>query len=140
MIWLAGFIRKRSPSWKLKKLGLEVDFCDRPDGLSESQWHPVAGPEASDAPLKIRQQVIVCDARLREGGELSVPRAQGMTSRLYIMDRAIRAGDERLGKGDAVTNLDGACPVVDTESPATLATLLVDRSAPGSTAGTISGR
>src|SRR5271166_1978407 len=107
---------------------------------SESQWHPIAGPEASDALLKIRQLVIVSDAQLMEGGAASVPAAEGMTSLLYVMDGAIRVGDARLRTGDTVTDLDGTWPVVHAESAATLVAFVVVRSAPASTAGTISRR
>jgi hypothetical protein len=56
------------------------------------------------------------------------------------MDGAVTVGDARLGKGDAVTDLDRALATVHAESAATLVAFLVDRAAPASTAGTISGR
>ncbi|MGA8350986.1 MAG: pirin family protein [Isosphaeraceae bacterium] len=118
----------------------EARFYDPPSRLPESQWRLIAGPEASDALLKIRQLVIVSDAQLMEGGAASVPAAEGMTSLLYVMDGAIRVGDARLGKGDTVTDLDGTWPVVHAESAATLVAFVVVRSAPASTAGTIRRR
>jgi hypothetical protein len=55
--------------------------------------------------------------------------AGGMTPWLYVMDGAVGIGGARLGKGDAVTDLDGALPVVQAKCAATLVAFLVDRSA-----------
>jgi hypothetical protein len=56
------------------------------------------------------------------------------------VDGAIRDGDARLGKGETMTDLDGAGPVVHADGAATHVALVVIRSAPTSTAGAINGR
>lgn len=70
---------------------------------------------------------------------MRMPGAGGMTPWLYVMDGSVNVG-ESLGKGDAVTDLEQALPAVRAESASTLVVFFVDRAAPASTAGTISGK
>jgi len=116
-----------------------VQFFDRPAPISDSQWHLLGGPEDSDAPLKIRQQVRVYDAHLASGQALSLPPTGNLSPWLYLMDGTIRIGDQLLVKGDATTDLDAALPSIHAESDATLVLFLVDRTARATRDGTISG-
>jgi redox-sensitive bicupin YhaK (pirin superfamily) len=118
----------------------EVHFYDRPSDFNAGRWNLIAGPEASDAPLKFRQQVIVYDVHPKAGQELSLPTAGQMTPWLYVMDGTVSMGDVRLEKGDAVTDLERPLPELRAESDATVVLFLADRSAQASTAGTISGQ
>lgn len=63
-----------------------------------------------------------------------------MSPWLYVMNGEIEFGGERLGNGDAVSELDQPLPTVRNITDATLVLFLVDRAAPSSTTGTISGR
>jgi hypothetical protein len=55
------------------------------------------------------------------------------------MDGVVEVGGERLGKGDAISDLDHPLPNIRALGDATLVLFLVDRTAPASKAGTISG-
>jgi redox-sensitive bicupin YhaK (pirin superfamily) len=116
-----------------------VDFHDRPDGVPTGRWGLVAGPEGSNAPLTVRNAVRVYDLHLHEGQEIEVPAVGGLSPWLYVMDGAVEVGGERLGKGDAVSDLNQPLPTVCAMTDATLVLFLVDRTAPASIAGTISG-
>lgn len=118
----------------------DVQFFDRPDDIMDGRWHLVAGPQASDAPLKIRQQVTVYDANLRAGDEIALPTVQGLSPWVYVMDGIVTIGTETLAKGDAVTDLHQPLPTLRAKGPTTLVGFLVDRTAPATQAGTISGR
>lgn len=118
-------------------LPASVSFHDR---APEGAWGLVAGLAGSEAPLTICNAVRVYDAKLREGQEVGVPAFAPLTPWLYVMDGAVSVGGARLGKGDAATHPAASPPAVRAESAATLVAFLVDRSAPASTAGTISGR
>jgi quercetin 2,3-dioxygenase len=120
-------------------LAAGVQFFDRPAPISTGHWHLIGGPATADAPLKIRQQVRVYDARLAGGQILSVPTADNLTPWLYVMDGAVREGSERFVKGEAATDLDAALPAIHAEADATLVLFLVDRSARATRDGTISG-
>ena len=104
---------------------------DRPDGVPEVWWEWIAGPEGSEAPLIVRNEVRIYDARLRDARDVAVSTVAGMQSFLYVVD-----GDVEIG-GDAVS--DETLPPVAAASNASVVLFLVDETAPGSRAGTISG-
>jgi quercetin 2,3-dioxygenase len=116
-----------------------VQFHDRLAVRSE-QWSLIGGPQESDAPLKIRQRVMVHDARLESGQAIVPLSAPGLTPWLYCMDGTVNVGQVRLEKGEAATDLDDPLPKVHAHADATLVLFLVDRLAQSSTAGTISGQ
>ncbi len=116
-----------------------VSFHDRPDGAPRGSWGLVAGPAGSSAPLTIRNSVRVYDLHMSAGGEIDVPAVSSLSPWLYVMDGAIEIGGERLNKGDAVTDLNQQLQKLRIMSDATLVLFLVDRAAPASMAGTISG-
>lgn len=117
-----------------------VNFHDRPDGTPTGRWGLIAGPEGGNAPLTVRNAVHVYDTQLRVGQAIEVPVIGGLSPWLYVMDGAVQIGDVRISKGDSVSDLDQPLPSVSYITDATLVLFLVDRAAPGSTAGTISGR
>lgn len=120
-------------------LAAGVQFFDRPAPISTDQWHLIGGPETTNAPLKIRQQVRVFDARLASGQELSIPTCDNLTHWIYVMEGAVRVGSEYLVKGEAATDLDALLPCIHAESDASLVLFLVDRTARATRDGTISG-
>ena len=116
-----------------------VQFYDRDDALADGNWHLIAAPETSDAPLKVRQQVSVYDAHLPAGHEIEIPHADGMDQLLYVFDGEINAGTAHLLKGDAVADDEAPLPVIKAIRRSTLVVFLVDRQARATRAGTISG-
>ena len=126
------FVRPREAD-----LPATVTFHERPDGVPEGRWEWIAGPEGSGAPLILRNEVRIYDARLRDGREVAVPMVAGMRSFLYVVDGGVEIGGERLSCGDAAC--DETLPPVTAASDASLVLFLVDELAPGSRAGTISG-
>ena len=128
------FIRPREAD-----LPAEVQFHDRDGTLADGRWHLVAAPETSDAPLAIRQQVIVYDAHLPADREIEIPRADGMQQLLYVFNGEISAGSTQLLKGDALADDENPLPTIKTVRSSTLVAFLVDRSARATRAGTISG-
>jgi len=117
----------------------EVQFYDRDDTMADGKWHLIAAPEKSDAPLKVRQQVIVYDAHLPAGSEIEIPRAEGMQQLLYVFDGEINAASAHLLKGDTLADDETALPPIKAIRPSTLVVFLVDRFARATRAGTISG-
>jgi|1186.fasta_scaffold05876_3 redox-sensitive bicupin YhaK (pirin superfamily) len=116
-----------------------VNFYDRPDGAPMGEWGLVAGPKGTNAPLTVRNAVRVYDVHLHERQEIAAVVVEGLSPWLYVMDGVVEVGTERLGKGDAVSDLDQPLPIVRALGDATLVLFLVDRAAPASLAGTISG-
>ena len=118
----------------------QVQFFERPADFAEQGWNLIAAPEGSPALLSVRQSVTVYDAHLKAGEAIEIPHAEGLSPWLYVMDGRVSIGGERLGKGDAATDLQIALPAVRAEVATTLVLFLVDRGASGSHAGTISGQ
>ena len=117
----------------------EVQFHDRSETLADGRWHLIAAPETNDAPLAIRQQVIVYDAHLPAGREIEIPQADGMQQLLYVFDGEISAGSTHLLKGDAIADDEEPLPAIKAIRPSSLVAFLVDRRAHATRAGTISG-
>lgn len=113
-----------------------VQFFDRPETLPEG-WTLIAGPDGSDAPLAVRQSVRVYDAHPVAGTTLDLPAVAGLSPWLYVMDGSVTIDGSELGKGEAAT---GDLSNMRVETDATLVLFLVDLTADGSRAGTISGR
>jgi len=116
-----------------------VRFYDRNDHSVEDTWRLIAAPENSTAPLNIRQKIKVYDASLRAETTIEIARADGMEPLLYVFDGEIEVGGQQFRKGDTLApGVDGPRSVTALQ-PTTFVLFLVDRSAPASLAGTISG-
>lgn len=103
-------------------------------------WALIAGPDGSDAPLTVRQDVRVYDARLSAGATLDVPVVDGRSPWLYVMDGEIVLGDHALAEGQAATWTPAERLTVRAQVAATIVLFLVNTDASGSRSGTISGR
>ena len=133
---MAGYAFGFNPPYGLPG---EVRFHDRSGTTADGRWHLIAAPERGDAPLKVRQQVMVYDAHLLAGREIEIPRADGMQQLLYVFDGEISAGGADLVKGDALADDENPLPAIKAIRPSTLVAFPVDRHARATRAGTISG-
>lgn len=104
-----------------------------------SDWYLMVGPENSDAPLKVRQNVFIFDAHPKKGDSLDIPVYEGLQQFLYVMDGEINVNGTTVGKYEAITDLDNILPKVTAEEDTTVVLFLVDMNAVMSMAGTISG-
>jgi redox-sensitive bicupin YhaK (pirin superfamily) len=129
------FVRPREAD-----LAGHVNFLDREDGAPIGKWGLVGGPEGTDSPLTIRNQVYVYDTVLEASRTLEIPVHPGFTPWLYVMDGEITVGDNQLGKGDGVSCTHDELPSVSAVVISSLVLFLVDIKAPYSMAGTISGK
>ncbi|HEE4993850.1 TPA: pirin family protein [Klebsiella pneumoniae] len=131
---LRVYIRPRHADLKAR-----VQFFDRPGGGDLNEWAFLAGPEGQNAPLDIRQDVIVYDINLEQGVSTDIPRHSGMAQWLYVMDGEIRIDDSVLAKGDAASSRDEALSEVTASRNTTLLCFLVNLDSPGIMDGLISG-
>ncbi len=120
-----------------KDLPAKIQFHDKP--MDNSDWYVMVGPEGSDAPLYVRQNVYIMDAHLKAGESLDVPIYEGLAPFLYVMNGEIQIGDILVGKQEAVTDVDAPLPAFTASSDATVVLFMVDLEADMSMAGTISG-
>lgn len=131
---LRVYIRPRYADLKAR-----VQFFDRPGRGSMNEWTLLAAPEGQNAPLDIRQDVIVYDINLEQGVHSDIPWHSGMAQWLYVMDGEIRIDDFVLAKGDAASSRDEALSVVTASRNATLICFLVNLDSQGIMDGLISG-
>lgn len=115
-----------------------VHSWHRAEGVAPDHWTLLAGPQASAAPLTLRQQVCIYDVKLTRGAQLSVPHLPGYASWLTVLEGVVRSGELRAQAGDALCD-SAALPPVSGERDATLVLFLVRQDAPAVMSGTVSG-
>lgn len=101
-----------------------TQVLERDQGIMTNGWTELAGPEESDAPLELRQEVYIFDTLLERNHTLNVPSMPGFVAYLTVLEGIIRVGDQRLGRGDAVSGLDSSIEIVG-ERDANLVCFLV---------------
>lgn len=62
----------------------EIQFHEKP--VRNREWYVMVGPENSEAPLYVRQNVYILDAHPQKGDKLEVPVYEGFKPFLYVMD------------------------------------------------------
>jgi redox-sensitive bicupin YhaK (pirin superfamily) len=79
-----------------------VQFADLDEYRSRNAWRLIGGPEASDAPLKIRSAVSLHDTYLENSSITTPPLSGKQVGFLYVFDGEVEIGDadEQLNKGD----------------------------------------
>lgn len=89
-----------------------TQVLERDQGIMTNGWTELAGPEESDAPLELRQEVYIFDTLLERNHTLDVPSMPGFVAYLTVLEGIIRVGDLRLCRGDAVSGLDSSIEIV----------------------------
>lgn len=84
-----------------------VQFHNFSEGYSVDNWRLLAGPKT--APLTVRSDARVFDARINEGNQLRLPTSEmGRSLLLYVYSGRVKLGDEIVGNGESAltTSLD----------------------------------
>lgn len=116
----------------------EVHFYDRP-AINFNEWNMIGGPEHSNAPLHIRNDVYIFDIHLQTNDVVKVPGLEGYTPLLYVMDGDILLDNTHFQKKDLVTNLDKNLEQITSQSNSTVVLFLVNLQAKEITTGLFSG-
>ncbi len=129
------FVRPSQPD-----LAPGVQFQDLGAVHSIDSWRLLAGPDGSGAPATVRQQVYLHDTRLTVGASVTLPERAGFDVWLYVFSGAVTLNGHVMKAHDAVGMVD-TCDIAVTATEASdLVHFLIDRRAPASRAGTLSGR
>jgi len=88
-----------------------TQVLERDQGIMTNGWTELAGPEESDAPLELRQEVYIYDTLLERNQTVDVPSIPGFVAYLTVLEGIIRIGDQRLSRGDAVSGLDSSMEI-----------------------------
>jgi quercetin 2,3-dioxygenase len=106
---------------------------------SNFAWRLIAGPEGSDAPLLVRNRVLVFD-RQADCGSIELVSTPNLSSLLYVFSGVVRVGDEVLSTGDSLTVLGSEqLPDIEVIEPTALVLFQVDLEAKYTRAGSLSG-
>ena len=117
-----------------------VQFVSLDRTRSIDHWRLLAGPVGSTAPSFIRQNIYLYDAHLSAGGSIELPTVSGFDRWLYVFRGAVSVGDKQAETHTALTiSADQPAFEVMASREADLVLFLVDRQAPFSRAGTMSG-
>jgi redox-sensitive bicupin YhaK (pirin superfamily) len=119
-------------------LDLEPDIQHEPiPDQTAGEWRHLFGPEGSDAPLFVRNEVHCYDCRLGATESVELPTRPDWETFLYVFDGAVDIGGEQLGYTEsAVVKGDGDISVTATED-AVLVAFSIDPTAPVTRQGTI---
>ncbi|HIW32925.1 MAG TPA: pirin family protein [Candidatus Paenibacillus intestinavium] len=118
-------------------LPAKIQFHNKP--TDNRDWYLMVGPEGSEAPLYVRQNVYILDTHPKAGEELEVPTYVGLTPFLYVMNGEIKIQNLTVGKQEAVTDLVAPLPPVVANEDTTIVLFFVEMNAQMSMVGTISG-
>ena len=106
-LWRGSMLHQDRRSSDLQPGGEAMtQVLERDQGVLPNGWTELAGPEASDAPLELRQNAYIYDALLERGQTLEVPKQPGLIAYIVVLEGVINIGDQRLGRGDAASDLD----------------------------------
>ena len=115
----------------------EIQFHQKPE--RNDDWYLMVGPENSEAPMFVRNQVYIYDIHLKAGDQVKAPQIKGYQPFLYVMDGSIEVGDQTLQRRQELTDSDEKLPTIYVEKDASLVLFLTDLDTEMSMAGTISG-
>jgi quercetin 2,3-dioxygenase len=115
----------------------KIQFHDKP--TNNPNWYVMVGPEGSEAPLYVRQNVYILDAHPKAGDELKIPTYNGFIPFLYVMNGEITIQNLTVGKQEAVTDLVNPLPPLVANEETTIVLFFVDLDTTMSMDGTISG-
>ena len=119
-------------------LDLEPDIQHEPiPDPVVNEWRHLFGPEGTDAPLSVRNDVDFYDCRLDADATTTLPSRAGWHTYLYVFEGAVEVGETPVGFTEsALVTDDGEVPVTAAED-ATLVAFTINPDAPITRQGTI---
>jgi redox-sensitive bicupin YhaK (pirin superfamily) len=131
------FVRPRSADLPPRFQHLPLATARHADG-----WRLLVVPEGEPGPAFVRNRIWLHDTFLpRAGAQIRTPLQAATDGWLYVFSGAISVnGGLRLETGDSLRVIQHAPVNLEAETASDLVMISVDRSAPASRAGTLSGR
>jgi quercetin 2,3-dioxygenase len=118
-----------------------VQFHDLGSVRRSGGWRLLAGFDGSGAPTTVRQRLTLSDQAVAAAATVTVPYRDGFDSWLYVFNGHVEVHGQTYARGDAIAATDAdRLSEVRATTDADLVLFQVDRSAPFSRAGTLSGR
>jgi quercetin 2,3-dioxygenase len=118
-----------------------VQFHDLAGARHVGGWRLLAGFDGSHAPTTVRQRLLLSDQFVRANDGTTVAARDGFDTWLYVFNGQISVAGKTYARGGAIAATDDdRVPELRAVTDADLVLFQVDRTAPFSRAGTLSGR
>ena len=119
-------------------LDLEPDIQHEPipDSIA-GEWRHLFGPEGTEAPLSVRNDVDFYDCRLAAGATTTLPSRSGWHTYLYVFDGKVEVGDEAVGFTESALVTGDDNMAVTAIEDATIVAFNINPDAPVTRQGTI---
>jgi redox-sensitive bicupin YhaK (pirin superfamily) len=119
-------------------LDLEPDIQHEPipDPVA-NEWRHLFGPDGTDAPLSVRNDVDFYDCRLDAGVSTSLPSQSGWHTYLYVFEGAVDVDGESVGHTESALVADDGDVTVTAIEDSTIVAFCLDPDAPVTRQGTI---
>ena len=102
-----------------------------------NEWRHLFGPEGTDAPLSVRNEVDLHDCRLNADETVTVPTNAGRDTYLYVFEGAVDLAGQPLGYTESAVLTGGGQATVTAREDSVLVAFCLDPSAPITRQGTI---
>jgi redox-sensitive bicupin YhaK (pirin superfamily) len=119
-------------------LDLEPDIQHEPlPDAVPNEWRHLFGPEGTDAPLSVRNDVDCYDGRLTSGAAATLPSRRGWHTYLYVFEGAVEVGGEPVGYTESALVADDGDVAVTATEESTVVAFGINPDAPVTRQGTI---
>lgn len=105
--------------------------------LNTNDWRHLFGPEETDVPLFVRNDVDLYDCQLTAGATTTLPSQPGWHTYLYVFDGAVAVGDETVGFTESALVTGGEEVSISATEDATIVAFVINPDAPVTRQGTI---
>ena len=119
-------------------LGLEPQIQHEriPDPVT-GQWRHLFGPEGTDAPLSVRNQVDFYDCRLEAAASVDLPTADGRDTYFYVFEGTVSAGGTTFDETESGLLVGEGTATVTADKASTIVAFSIDPDAPVTRQGTV---
>ena len=102
-----------------------------------NEWRHLFGPEGSDAPFYVRNDVYFYDARLEEGTSVELPTLAGWDTYFYVFEGALDVGDVDFEEAESGLLVEEEGVTITAQEETVLVAFLLDPDAPITRQGTV---
>lgn len=132
------------PLWMLQifvrphALDLEPNIQHGPiPAFAANEWRHLFGPENTDAPFYVRNDVHLYDAQLDENVSVELPSITGWDTYFYVFEGAVEANDSHFGETESGLLVNEERVTVTAQEDSILVAFLINPDAPITRQGTI---
>ncbi|SNR61680.1 pirin family protein [Halorubrum vacuolatum] len=105
--------------------------------FTANEWRHLFGPEGTDAPFYVRNDVHLYDVRLDEGTSVELPSIAGWDTYFYVFEGAVEANDTRFGETESGLLVNEDTVTVTAHEESILVAFVINPDAPITRQGTI---